>query len=321
MSTHIDQTLGAALDGVRLDRVVALAADISRAAAARLVDAGSVRLDDNVVTARARRVAAGQRLAVADIARPDGGGSDVPRADRTVEFTIAYSDDHVVVVDKPAGLVVHPGSGNPCGTLVNGLLARYPEMAEVGDPMRPGIVHRLDRFSSGLMVAARSVRAYESLTQQLRARQPVRVYWALVEGRVAAEEGIIEAPVGRSRRHPTRMAVTERGRPAVTRYTVLERFAEPVARTLVSCRLETGRTHQIRVHMRAIGHPVAGDHVYGASPHAAASRIGDCGLRRPFLHARSLTFRHPSTDDLIGFESELPAELVDALASGRPAAA
>ena len=300
------EVVGAALDGLRLDRAVALVADVSRSVAARLVAEGRVRLDGAVVASGARRVAAGESLAV-DVHVLD---DPLPSPDAEVAFTAVFEDPDVVVVDKPAGLVVHPGAGHDRATLVHGLLARYPDMAGVGDPYRPGIVHRLDRGTSGLLVVARTERAHRSLVEQMRSHEPERVYCALVWGHPEASSGIVDAPVGRSSRNPMRMAVTERGRPARTRYTVERRYAEPAQVAALTCQLETGRTHQIRVHLRAIGHPVVGDPTYGAG------RGGDVfGLSRPFLHARALSFSHPVSGETVRAESSLPPELADLLDS------
>ncbi|MDE0160744.1 MAG: RluA family pseudouridine synthase [Acidimicrobiaceae bacterium] len=302
--TPAGETVGAALDGLRLDRAVALVADVSRSAAARLVAEGGVRLDGAVITAGARRVAAGEALAV-DIQQRD---DPLPRPDPEVDFTTVFEDSHVIVVDKPAGRVVHPGAGHDRGTLVNGLLARYPEIAEVGDPYRPGIVHRLDRATSGLLVVARTDRAHRSLVEQMRRRHPERLYSALVRGHPQADAGVVDARVGRSSRNPMRMTVTDRGRPARTHYEVERRYVEPALVCLLTCRLETGRTHQIRVHLQAIGHHVVGDPTYGAG------RGGDAlGLRRPFLHARSLSFSHPVGGHAVRAESPLPPDLAGLL--------
>ena len=303
---HPGEAVGSALDGLRLDRAVAIVADVSRSVAARLVAAGGVRLDGSVVTSGARRVAAGESLSVAIDRRED----PPPAADEDVAFETVHEDPDLVVVDKPAGLVVHPGAGHDRGTLVNGLLARYPDIAGVGDPYRPGIVHRLDRGTSGLMVVARTDRAYELLVEQMRSHRPERVYCALVRGHPRADAGVIEAPVGRSSRNPQRMTVTDRGRPARTGYTVERRYHEPEPVALMACRLETGRTHQIRVHLRAIGHPVVGDPTYGAG------RADDAfGLSRPFLHARSLSFTHPVSGQAVQAESPLPGDLAAVLAT------
>ena len=306
--SHPGEVVGSALDGLRLDRVVALVADVSRSVAARLVATGGVRLDGAVVTSGTRRVAAGESLSVAVDRRDDPR----PAADPDVAFQTVFEDAHVVVVDKPAGLVVHPGAGHDRGTLVNGLLARYPDIADVGDAYRPGIVHRLDRGTSGLMVVARTELAYHLLVEQLRSRQPQRVYSALVRGQPEAASGVIDAPIGRSSRNPQRMTVTDRGRSARTGYTVERRYCVPASAALLSCRLETGRTHQIRVHLRAIGHPVVGDPTYGSG------RVDDVfGLSRPFLHAGSLSFTHPVSGETVQAESPLPPDLAAVLAACR----
>ena len=311
--TSAGEVLGAAVDGLRLDRTVALVADVSRSAAARLVAEGCVRLDGAVITSVARRVAAGESLSIDVEPRHD----PLPLPDVDVALKTVLEDPDVIVVDKPAGLVVHPGAGHDGGTLVNGLLARYPELEGVGDPDRPGIVHRLDRGTSGLLVVARTEHAHQSLVSQMRSHEPERLYCALVWGHPEASSGVVDAPVGRSSRNPLRMTVTERGRPARTHYTVERRFAEPAPVALLTCRLETGRTHQIRVHLRAIGHAVVGDPTYGAG-HAAAGRGRDVfELSRPFLHARSLSFRHPTSSETVKAESSLPPELAKVLASCR----
>ena len=298
--------VGSALDGLRLDRAVALVADVSRSVAARLVATGSVRLDGAVVTSGTRRVAEGESLAV-HIDLPD---DPHPAADPDVVFGTVFEDPDLIVVDKPAGLVVHPGAGHDSRTLVHGLLARYPDIAGVGDPHRPGIVHRLDRGTSGLLVVARTERAHQLLVEQMRAHQPERVYCALVGGHPEAPSGLIDAPIGRSSRNPQRMTLTERGRPARTRYIVERRYAQPARVALLECQLETGRTHQIRVHLRAIGHPVIGDPTYGPG------RADDVfGLSRPFLHARSLSFSHPVSGRTVRAESPLPDDLAAVLAS------
>jgi 23S rRNA pseudouridine1911/1915/1917 synthase len=291
------ETVPRALDGERVDRVVAFLTGLPRRAVADLVAAGGVRVAGATVETRARRVTEGEVLEVDVPPTPD----DRPVADASVDVPVVYVDEHVIVVDKPAGLVVHPGAGQPGGTLVHGLLHRFPDLAEVGEATRPGIVHRLDKGTSGLMVVARTPAALADLTAQLKARTVERRYLALVLGEVAEGTGIVDAPVGRSARQPTRMAVTTRGRPARTRYEVLERYTEPVPATLLECRLETGRTHQVRVHLAAIGHPVAGDTRYGRGQALA--------MNRPFLHAHSLTFDHPDDGTRRHFESPLPADL------------
>jgi 23S rRNA pseudouridine1911/1915/1917 synthase len=207
------------------------------------------------------------------------------------------------VIDKPAGLVVHPGSGHPDGTLVNGLLALFPELAGVGEPHRPGIVHRLDVGTSGLLVVARTPAAYTNLVQALAGHRVERSYRALVWGRPANPIGVIDAPIGRDHRDPTRMGVVVDGRPARTEYRVLRGFRVPAEVTSLLCRLQTGRTHQIRVHLAAIGHPVVGDGTYGGiRDHLQVSR--------PFLHAAALELHHPVSHEVLHFASPLPADLL-----------
>ena len=294
--------------GERVDKVVALLTGLARSDVAHLVDAGGVVLAGRPVLSRSRKVQTGQVL---EIDVPDAGTDDVLVPDPSVPVAIVFEDADVVVVDKPAGLVVHPGSGHRSGTLVHGLLARYPELAglaDVDDPAgaeRPGIVHRLDAGTSGLLVVARTPAARRSLVAQLAARAVDRRYWALVWGHVAAPAGQVDAPIGRDDRDPTRMAVRVDGREARTGYEVLHRFDQPAAATLVECRLETGRTHQIRVHLAAIGHPVVGDARYGG----ARRTRGPLALDRPFLHAHHLSFVHPVSGSDVVVDSVLPVDL------------
>ena len=291
----------ASLDGERVDRVVALLTGWSRADVQALVERGDVLVDGNEV-GKSHRLRTGSVIEL--LAEPEADAPPGPEPD--VEVDVRHADDDVIVVAKPAGLVVHPGAGHAGGTLVNGLLARYPEIASVGEPMRPGIVHRLDRDTSGLLVVARSPLAYEHLVEQLGARTMERQYIALVWGRPSSPRGVIDAPIGRSETRRTRMAVRDAGRPARTSYDVEESFDEP-STSLVFCRLETGRTHQIRVHLAAIGHPVVGDGTYGGK----RDRIA---LDRPFLHAAVLGFAHPTTEEHVRFEEPLPPELMTVLA-------
>ena len=223
-----------------------------------------------------------------------------------VDVPAVYVDDEVIVVDKPAGLVVHPGAGVHQGTLVNGLLARFPDLADVGDATRPGIVHRLDKGTSGLMVVARTQAAYAALVDQLQARSVDRRYKALVWGSPDTAKGLVDAPIGRSQRTPTRMVVSARGKEARTRYEVLESFSDPVEVSLLECRLETGRTHQIRVHLAAIGHAVVGDDRYDGARQSLV-------CPRPFLHADRLSFVHPRSGERCDFTSPLPADLEELL--------
>ena len=318
------EPLPPALAGERLDRAVALLTQTSRSGAASLVAAGAVQVNGRVRTDRAGRLAEGDELVVAGAALAEVRSRGRPRPDPDVELAVVHEDPHLVVVDKPAGLVVHPGAGRTAGTLCGALLARYPEMAGVGEATRPGIVHRLDAGTSGLLVAARSSLAYDSLVAQLAGRTVQRRYEAICWGNVGDDRGLVDAPVGRSGRRPAQMAVTERGRPARTGYEVRRRYGSPAPVTHLSCRLETGRTHQIRVHLAAIGHPLLGDDVYGSgcgSVHGAApaapGQAARAALRldRPALHAALLGFDHPDGGREMLFESTLPADLRAVLAT------
>lgn len=288
------------LVGERIDRIVAMVTDVSRTEAARLVAAGAVRLDGEVATRGADRLTAAGEIA---IELGDAAADAGPEADASVAIPSVFVDEHVIVIDKPAGLVVHPGAGHTTGTLANGLLAAYPEIASVGQPDRPGIVHRLDRGTSGLLMVARSAVAYDSLTEQLAERTVDRQYRTIVWGHVESARGVVDAPIGRSPKHPTKMAVTEKGKPARTRYEVERTYDEPVAVTELACRLETGRTHQIRVHMAAIGHSVVGDERYRGVRQSLP-------CPRPFLHAELLGFDHPVSGEHLEFTSALPDDLV-----------
>jgi 23S rRNA pseudouridine1911/1915/1917 synthase len=288
----IHEEIPPALAGERLDRIVSLVTEASRSAAAALIVAGGAEVDGEVVTSGKIRLQLGQTIDVDETKLPI---AELPKPDPSVEFTVVFDDEEIIVVDKPAGLVIHPGAGNPDGTLVNGLLARYPELADVGQPHRPGIVHRLDIGTSGLLVVARTDRAYHTLVG--------RAYRTLVWGHLSNPHGVIEAPIGRDHRDPMRMAVVVDGKPARTRYQVLTEYSAPAAVTALRCHLETGRTHQIRVHLAAIGHPVIGDANYGGSRSAIVTP-------RPFLHAAQLDFAHPISGEPMSFSSPLPDELV-----------
>jgi 23S rRNA pseudouridine1911/1915/1917 synthase len=296
----IVETVPAALAGERLDRIVALVLDVSRSVAAHVIDNAGVTVDDQEATSGKVRLGEGQVITIDPGAMPV---ETAPQPDAAVEFGIVHVDDDVIVIDKPAGLVVHPGAGNAEGTLVNGLLARFPELEGVGgDPIRPGIVHRLDAGSSGLLVVARHTDAADDLIGQFSDHHATRVYRALVWGHPAAPHGIIDAPVGRSRRDPLRMAVVADGRWARTEYRVLERYDSPAELALLECELETGRTHQIRVHLSSINHPLVGDPVYG-------QRRPKLQVERPFLHAAELAFDHPGSGERVRYTSELAADL------------
>ncbi|MBA2607808.1 MAG: RluA family pseudouridine synthase [Actinobacteria bacterium] len=287
-----------ALAGERLDRIVALEAGVSRQEAQACIDGGGVTVNGRILTKGSARAVAADVITVDMPAAAD----TTLVADAGVEFEVIYEDDDVIVIDKPAGLVVHPGAGNADGTLVHGLLARYPEIAGVGESDRPGIVHRLDSGTSGLMVVARTEMARQGLVEALTLRDVTRQYRALSWGEVDGLDGIVDAPIGRSTRERTKMAVVADGREARTRYEVVDRFTMPAKLTLLECMLETGRTHQIRVHLAAIGHPVVGDTRYGRSRPALR-------CDRPFLHAERLAFAHPVTGEPVAFTSALPPDL------------
>lgn len=303
--TTVSEIIPDALAGERLDRVVAMLTSCSRSEAAELVQTGQVRLAGAVVTTRAAKVRAGDAV---DVAVPDRAEAARLVAEPSVELPVVLEDEHLLVIDKPAGLVVHPGAGRSTGTLVHGLLARYPEVVGVGgDPARPGIVHRLDKGTSGLLLVARTQPAYEALVAALAARRVHRRYRTLVWGHVAAATGLIDAPIGRSTREPTRMAVALRGKEARTRYEVRVTYREPVEVTELACTLETGRTHQIRVHLSSIGHPVVGDVRYDGARQSLP-------MARPFLHAEVLELDHPISGERLHLESPLPADLAAVLA-------
>lgn len=316
MSTEPDELIEvrvpASLAGERVDRAVALVTGRTRAEAAALVDAGAVRVGGAAVS-RSRRLVADEELAIALPAVPDVADVLVPDPD--VPFRVVFADETLLVIDKPAGVVVHPGAGQREHTLAAGLVAAYPELATLAaagawPAERPGLVHRLDKDTSGLLVVARTAAAHAALSAQLAARTMGRTYATLVLGHVAAEEGTIDAPLGRSARTPTKIAVRADGRAARTHYRVEERFFGDPPTTRCTVSLETGRTHQIRVHFAAIGHPVAGDDRYGGAR-------GGLGLTRPFLHAERLRLVHPASGKTLEFTAPLPEELVAVLAARR----
>jgi 23S rRNA pseudouridine1911/1915/1917 synthase len=288
--------------GARLDALLAGHVG-SRTRAQRLIDAGQV-LVDGAPAPKRHRVRAGEVLEVdeRDVRRPE---FDPIESGTPAPHEVVWEDPHLLVVDKPAGVVVHPAAGHRGGPLVQALVGR----AAGGDPMRPGLVHRLDRDTSGLLVVAKGDAVLRALQEQLAAREIEREYLALVEGRPPARTGTIDAPLGRDRRVRTRRSSdTDDPRPAVTHFEIEEALP---AGTLLRVRLETGRTHQIRAHLLAIGHPVAGDPEYG--------HVGSFGLERQFLHAARLAFTHPITGDRIEVVSPLPPDLDAALARARTA--
>jgi 23S rRNA pseudouridine1911/1915/1917 synthase len=289
----------------RIDRLLAERfSHLSRSLIQRLIDEGRIQRAGQPLKP-SYRVRAGDTFAV-DLTLPPS----LQARPEPVDFEIVYEDEMMAVINKPAGLTVHPAPGHEGGTLVNGLLARYPTLGDSGDALRPGLVHRLDKDTSGLMVVALNERAQSVLAEQVRTRSLKRRYIALVGGQLRPERGVIDVPVGRDRVSRKRMAAglsTISPRPARTRYQVLEYLEgwqgqhkrEPF--TLVEVALETGRTHQIRVHMAYIGHPVAGDSLYGG-PQIP-------GLERQFLHAYTLELQSPQTGEMLHFQASLPSDL------------
>lgn len=284
---------------MRLDVALATLPEVgSRAQAQRLIEHGVVEVDGEPRRKR-HRVSAGERV----VAHRAPEQSEVSRP---AEFEIVLEDEHLMVIDKPAGVVVHPGAGNLSGTLSQALEGR----AAGGPPERAGIVHRLDRDTSGLLIVAKSEQAHAALSRMLRAREIAREYLALVDGRPGTERGTVDAPIGRDSRRRTAVSTrTERPREAVTHFWTLEALPRS---TLLGVRLETGRTHQIRAHLAAIGHPVCGDARYGGE---AAGR--HLGLTRQFLHSVNLRFRHPLIGEDVACESKPPADLRRALGAAR----
>lgn len=299
-------TVPASESPCRVDRVVADAVGLSRSYVQRLIEEGRLTLDGHQLKSNTM-VSAGASLEL-----------DIPAHEPTtleaedMPLSIVYQDEDVLVIDKPAGLVTHPSPGHSSGTLVNALLARggVEAYGNIAGDERPGIVHRLDRDTSGLIVIARNDLAQAALMAQLKARRVKKAYVALVHGAVPAEVGRIEAPIGRDPRQFGRMTVISGGRPSVTGYRVRERFA---GWTLLEVDLHTGRTHQIRVHLSSIGHPVAGDPVYASGD----ARRGPDGLTRLFLHSSRIEFASPSQEKLIRAETPLPPELEQVLTALR----
>ena len=312
-----DAALPAEFHGWRLDQALAQllatcadAPTVSRSELKRWILTGAVRVDGRLAQPKTKVV----------------GGSCVHihaqrrrqvdwQAAEQLDFPVVYADESVIVVDKPPGLVVHPGAGNPNGTLVNGLLARWPALARVPNA---GLVHRLDKDTTGLMVAAANVESQLALVQDMAERRIERRYLAIAEGRLIAGQRV-DMPIGRDPRNRLRQAVRKDGRPAVTHVAIRARYA---AHTLVEVRLETGRTHQVRVHLAAIGHPLVGDRRYGARgivpPAASAEQVGIVrDFNRQALHADRLAFAHPKSRQPMAFESPLPADLRRLLAAMR----
>ena len=274
----------------RIDKVLnERLADFSRSQIQQWIKEQHVSIDHKVIKAN-YKVSAGDKIVI-EIPEPE----ELDLVPENLNLAIVYEDDDVVVVNKPQGMVVHPSAGHPNGTLVNGLLYQVKNLSTINDVVRPGIVHRIDKDTSGLLMVAKNDHAHESLAQQLKNKTSLRKYVALVHGEIPHEKGRIEAPIGRSKVNRKMQAVIEGGKPAVTHFEVLKRFE---GFTLIELQLETGRTHQIRVHMQYIGYPVAGDPLYG--PKKTLKGNGQ------FLHAKLLGFEHPTTGDSMAFEAPLP---------------
>ena len=282
--------------GARLDKYIGeKCPEISRTYAQKLIADGHITVNDRIAKS-SLKLSIGDRLRVViPFTIPNTLSSEA------IPLDIIYEDDDLLVIDKPAGLTVHPAPGHPNHTLVNAILSHFPRLADIGDSLRPGVVHRLDKDTSGLMVVAKNDIAQLNLSKQFKAHSVIKAYLALVKGRLAPEQGIIEAPMGRDPRNRKRMAVVAEGKEARTEYRVIKYIGNY---TLLEVMPQTGRTHQIRVHLSAIGYPVVGDKVYGVkSPY----------LSRQFLHACRLGFKLLSTGEYVEFTSELPPDLEQAL--------
>ena len=284
------------LSGARVDKILATLLDISRTEARALMESGVIV--DGAVAKPGDRVAAGSVIHTpAPRPSPVLAPEDVP-------FDVVIEDPSFLVVDKPPGVVVHPGAGRARGTLAAGLLGRYPELKGVGQEARWGLIHRLDKETSGVLLVGRTAGAFAFLSSELKARRIQRFYVALVEGVLSIPTGTVDAPIGRDPARPIRRAVVPEGKPARTHYEVVESFATS---SLLNVRLETGRTHQIRVHLAAIDHPVSGDRVYGRPQTSARSP-------RAFLHASRIEFAHPIDGSAVKAEAPLPEDLSRVLA-------
>ena len=300
---EIEYVVADPLSGERIDRVVSFFSGLSRSKVSVLIDAGLIKRNGITVKKGSEKAVEGDQLLFPD---PESMTATPITPDSSVKFSVVFEDDQVIVVDKPAGVVVHPGAGRENGTLVNGLLARYPDMKKVGERDRLGLVHRLDKGTSGLLLVARTNSALETLRTQMENQMVGRQYFAIVSGHLSSNKGIIEAPLGRDPRNPLRRAVVQNGKDATTHYEVKATYDTPLKVTTVKCILETGRTHQIRAHFSAINHPVLGDSLYGGKFLKAKEH-------RPALHAEKINFSHPMTKENLTFSSPLPDDLEQSL--------
>ncbi|WP_247906569.1 RluA family pseudouridine synthase [Streptococcus anginosus] len=278
------------IGGVRLDKAVADLTSLSRSHANEQIKNGQILVNGQVKKAK-YAVKAGDVITY-ELPEPEA----LEYVAENLPLDIVYQDEDVAVVNKAQGMVVHPSVGHTSGTLVNALMYHIKDLSGINGVLRPGIVHRIDKDTSGLLMIAKNDDAHIKLAEELKDKKSLRKYWAIVHGNLPNDRGVIEAPIGRSEKDRKKQAVTAKGKPAVTRFHVLERFGNY---TLVELQLETGRTHQIRVHMAYIGHPVAGDEVYG--PRKTLKGHGQ------FLHARTLGFTHPKTGEVMEFTAEAPA--------------
>lgn len=307
MSDEAHYHLTAEAAGERLDAFIAAhVPQLSRSRVAQLIDEGSVRINQRIPK-KSERINVGD---VVDVIVPVVRDTTVGAED--IPLNIVYQDSDLLVIDKPAGLVVHPAPGNYNGTLVNALLHHITDLSGIGGVMRPGIVHRLDKDTSGLMLVAKNDEAHRELSAALKRRDIKRRYLTAAWGHISNDEEFVDAPIGRSPHDRKRMAVLEAGRPARTRFKRLERWK---GADLLLAELQSGRTHQIRVHLLSIGHPVVGDALYGAAekritgPTAAWAKAFAKLVPRQFLHAAELAFRHPRTRAVLRFRSDLPTDL------------
>lgn len=275
--------------GARLDKAVSELTELSRGLANEQIKEGKILVNGQVKKAK-YTVKEGDVISyeVPQVEEVTYEAEDIP-------LEIVYQDADVAVVNKPQGMVVHPSAGHTSGTLVNALMYHIKDLSGINGELRPGIVHRIDKDTSGLLMVAKNDAAHVALADELKAKKSLRKYWAIVHGNLPNDRGVIEAPIGRSDKDRKKQAVTAKGKPALTRFQVLERFGDY---SLVELQLETGRTHQIRVHMAYIGHPVAGDEVYG--PRRTLKGRGQ------FLHAKTLGFTHPRTGEVMEFSVEVP---------------
>lgn len=278
------------IGGVRLDKAVADLTSLSRSHANEQIKNGQILVNGQVKKAK-YAVKAGDVITY-ELPEPEA----LEYVAENLPLDIVYQDEDVAVVNKAQGMVVHPSVGHTSGTLVNALMYHIKDLSGINGVLRPGIVHRIDKDTSGLLMIAKNDDAHIKLAEELKDKKSLRKYWAIVHGNLPNDRGVIEAPIGRSEKDRKKQTVTAKGKPAVTRFHVLERFGNY---TLVELQLETGRTHQIRVHMAYIGHPVAGDEVYG--PRKTLKGHGQ------FLHARTLGFTHPKTGEVMEFTAEAPA--------------